>query len=435
MGITYDIPSLYMGSLISIGPCILVWLTYYVLLYLKHEDDDRFENSMQEFVYNYTDLRKNYISKIPDRELLNVGFGAIVDSLGKINKDAYTFNYKSGDEEKTSEDIKCYKIHFGKDKDNYYVKGVIGKSETIKKDIELADVVLKVNGVDVTQMEKQKFYSLVYDNDSDQLELVLERKGKTHTVVIEKELREKEYKPVEGTIIYEDQKKYGYLLLKSFCEDSSRHFHAALNYLLECGIDELVIDLQDNLGGKEIELITIASEFLKKGDVIYYRAIGTSKRLVPTKVLSGEERFKLPISVLVNERSASCSEILASTLKDNLNATIIGSPTFGKNVGQSTRTGSKLYNYQYTFFKWFRPNKKSIKGEGVIPDILTYPTFDNFLGIKKKLYQGRYEYITVSFNNDNQKEDKNKEQSKENAEPQNVEEKIQKENKIENANQ
>ena len=188
---------------------------------------------------------------------------------------------------------------------------------------------------------------VVYVRDNKKNEVSITREK-----IVEKSV---EYKMLDG--------KIGYIKLSSFISSSADDFSAALKDLEGQGAKGLILDLRDNGGGLVDQCIDIADEFLDEGVVTYVEDKNGKKQEYKAK----DGKTDLTTVVLVNGNSASCSEILAGTLKDN-GCKLVGETTFGKGVIQSTaelKDGSAL---KLTIMQYFSPKGSAIQDKGIKPD-------------------------------------------------------------------
>ena len=157
----------------------------------------------------------------------------------------------------------------------------------------------------------------------------------------------------------------GYIYISTFSDTIYDQFRDALNKLEGEGIDNLIIDVRNNTGGYLSETTNIASIFLEKGKVIYSLE---SKKSKDTYKDETDEKKNYKVVVIINEASASASEILTASLKDSYNATVVGKKSFGKGKVQQTAKLKGGTMYKYTSAKWLRPNGECIDGKGIVPD-------------------------------------------------------------------
>lgn len=161
----------------------------------------------------------------------------------------------------------------------------------------------------------------------------------------------------------------GYISLYEFAGDCSSAFAVQLDKLVEEGAEALIIDLRDNPGGWVDDAQRLADLFLPEGTLasLVYRD-GTTEYYTTTT--DGKEN-DLPIVVLVNEYSASASEILSGALQDLNRATIVGTQTYGKGVVQYVLpVGERGAGMQLTVAQYFTPNGNEVHKVGITPDVI-----------------------------------------------------------------
>lgn len=176
---------------------------------------------------------------------------------------------------------------------------------------------------------------------------------------------------VKNTQILENH--IGYIRLTEFREDSAIAFRKALDELTQQEADSLILDLRNNPGGLLNVAIDITEEFLAQGKTI----VSTNgRRLSQNTITRSANKAHLinwPMVVLINEGSASGSEILAGALQDNKRAIILGEKSFGKGSVQSVIPLPDGSGLRLTTSKYFTPSGRSIHGIGIEPDIVVEP--------------------------------------------------------------
>ena len=173
---------------------------------------------------------------------------------------------------------------------------------------------------------------------------------------------------VDGTI--------GYLRLDSFDPPASRGVQRVLHSLLQSGIETLVFDLRNNPGGDLWSTINILGLFLKGGAVITYTEDRSDYDAVQTQPSAEplSDSGRLPMVVVVDQRSASAAEIAAGALRDLGRAVVVGQKTYGKYTGQNhypllNEDGSELGVLHLTTSRWYTPSGESVEG-GLVPDLV-----------------------------------------------------------------
>ena len=160
--------------------------------------------------------------------------------------------------------------------------------------------------------------------------------------------------------------KIGYIKLASFNLESDEEFEAALSSLEKDGAKALILDLRDNGGGAVDSVLKIAGSLLPKDSEIYYTINNKGKKML---YRSKGDGTNLPIVLLVNENSASASEILAGALKENKKATLVGKTTFGKACAQIMFPLSDGSAVKITTEKNFLPSGTDANKVGIAPDV------------------------------------------------------------------
>ena len=186
--------------------------------------------------------------------------------------------------------------------------------------------------------------------------------------------------PIEAKII---ENNIGYIQITSFDEETSESFKLKYEKLKNQGITSLIIDLRNNGGGLVDETLRIADFIVPKGKELLVTIDKDKKEEI--KKAEQDVLIDMPIVVLVNENSASSSEILAGALQDLDEATIVGMTTYGKGVIQellSFKDGSGL---KVTTHEYYTPNRNKINGIGIQPDeVVKLPeTVENILYVEE----------------------------------------------------
>jgi len=196
------------------------------------------------------------------------------------------------------------------------------------------------------------------------------------TVLREKSFEIKDFKITRQIIHIQDVKNpqilkdnIAYIRLAEFREDSAKEMKKVLKNLKEEGGDALILDLRNNPGGLLNVAIEITELFLPDGKLIVSTKGRRTAQNTVTNASNGNNYVKWPMVVLINEGSASGSEILAGALKDNKRALILGTKSFGKGSVQSVIPLLDGSGLRLTTSKYFTPSGESIHGKGIMPDI------------------------------------------------------------------
>ncbi len=211
----------------------------------------------------------------------------------------------------------------------------------------------------------------------DKLDSAVElMKGEVNTEVKLSILRQEKSEPFDVNIMREEirletvrseviENNIGYIRISNFDEKTAQDFETELNNLKNKGIDGLVLDLRNNPGGLLDQCVEIADMLLGEQTIVYTEDRNGNREIQK----SDKNQFELPLAVLVNEGSASASEILSGAIKDGNRGKIIGTTTFGKGLVQQVRPFNDGTGFKFTISEYFTPNGINIHGTGIEPDI------------------------------------------------------------------
>ena len=181
---------------------------------------------------------------------------------------------------------------------------------------------------------------------------------------------------VEWRMITETEKTrlpVGYMQLSSFTERTGIEARQAISEMQAAGAQAWLLDLRDNGGGLLSSASEVASQFLSDGNVLI-ESKRTGENSWPVTKGGLLANSSQPLIVLVNSRTASASEIVAAALQDDKRGLIVGEPTFGKGVVQLLYDLSDGSSVHVTSARWYSPNRRTIDGVGVLPDIAVAQT-------------------------------------------------------------
>ncbi|MDV3428966.1 MAG: S41 family peptidase [Bacillota bacterium] len=312
--------------------------------------------------YIRNQLYKAYDGKIDDSKLIDGAIKGMTNALGDpytvyMNKEDYTEYTTSFSGEYTGIGIQV------EVKDNkIYVVSVFDGSPAKKSGMLMGDYIVKVNKEDVSGEELDKAITKIKGQKGTSVLITVDRKGKFIDMNITRD--DIVTSPVKGKVI---EGNIGYIILSRFNENSSADLKKELDSLKKSGIKGLILDLRGNPGGALDQCVDIASEFIEKGKTILtVKDKNNVKQVYKSK---GGDYTSIPMTVLVDENSASASEVLTGALKDYKRATVVGTKTFGKGIVQemlNTGEGSVL---KVTYAKYYTPNGNYIHKIGLEPDI------------------------------------------------------------------
>lgn len=262
-----------------------------------------------------------------------------------------------------------------------------------RADIKSGDQIIKVDGEDITSWELHEAVDVMRGEPGEAVVLTIKRNQRIFDVTIIREIIE--IVSVESKML---ENGIGYLQIKQFSEGSSQEVKDALFDLKSNNAKGLIIDLRNNPGGYLDEVVLIADYFIDAGENIVH--IDYQSQNDRSYITENLDLFDKEIVVLVNEGSASASEILTGAIKDNNEGTIIGTKTYGKGTVQTLIKLPNNAGMKVTVAEYMTAGKKSINKIGIVPDIsIDLPSLDENnertkyfipLEVDKKIYYGDY---------------------------------------------
>lgn len=318
---------------------------------------------LNKFVDAYQTILKNYPDKLDTSKLVESAIEGMMSSIGDKYTTyndvdgATTFNETvSG----TYEGIGCLVTTT---ENSIQIIEVFDDSPASKAGLKEKDIIKKIDGQDFSDKTSSDMANYIKESDKKELKITIQRDSEEKEVKLK---RQKLEVPTVTTKIYENNdKKIGYIDISIFSSVTDKQFKEKLKELEKKEIDGLIIDVRDNNGGYLNVVTNIASNLLKKGDIIY--KLEKSNKKVETKKDTTKEKRTYPIAVLVNAGSASASEILASAIKESYKGFVVGTNTYGKGTVQQTMNLEDGSMIKYTIENWLTPNGNWINEVGVTP--------------------------------------------------------------------
>ena len=344
-------------------------------------------SNLKDIIKSYNKITGNYYEEVDESELASSAINGMMNYLN----DKYSIVLDSDDTSSLNTTLdgnyKGIGISMVRYNNFYLVVSIFDGSPAAEAGIKLYDKVMKI---DNTPIDEKFDYNAYRKNLEKQktVTLNIERDGKTFDITIDVKSVEI---PVTASEIFEkDNKKIGYIYLKTFNENSYNQFKKELDNLEKEGIDSLIIDVRSNGGGLLDKAKEILELFVKKGKVLYRLDTKNKEDIVYS---SSDTSRSYPVAVIINGATDSASEVLASSMKETYGATLIGVKSYGKGKVQQTASLSKNNMIKYTVASWKTPNGNNIDGVGIKPGInaelgskyLEDPSYENDGQIQKAI--------------------------------------------------
>ena len=308
---------------------------------------------------------------------------SIVDSLymGEYDKDrladmaAYEYAASVGDKYTgylTAEDFKSMQdnldggyrgigIHVGVREGKVFIDSVMKGSSAEKAGLLGGDFIVSVNGVDYTGDDLSTVISVIKAVlPGESAELGIERGGMLMNKKVTVGDIELEY--VKSTML---DGNVGFVRVDTFGNDVPEKFKSHINALIEKGATSLIIDVRSNPGGSLDAVVEMVDFLVPEGTITTVKDRDGKEEVYK----SDKSEIKLPMCVLINESSASASEIMAAALSDYDKATLVGKNTYGKGVVQGVFALGDGTGLRVTIARYYTPAGQCIDGQGVAPDV------------------------------------------------------------------
>ncbi len=309
-------------------------------------------------------INSEYVGNVDENTLQEYAIKGYVAGLNDIYSEYFTKDEMTDFSNETIGTYVGIGVTMTKDseKNQIVVYGVTPNSPAEEAGIKVNDVIIKVDGNDCTGDDFETIPNKILGQEGTKVSVTVLRDGKELTFDM------KRRKIVNQTITSELlDDNIGYIYLSSFEDNSYEQFKSAYDDLISKGAKSLIVDLRNNGGGIVKEATDIGDLFTDKGKVLLIESDKDKKEI---KTYSKQDKtINMNVVLLVNEYSASASEILAGILKDDVeNATIVGTKTYGKGVIQSLYTLSDGSGLKLTTDEYFTPNHNEINKIGITPD-------------------------------------------------------------------
>lgn len=326
----------------------------------KHYNKD-----IDKFVEEYNFILNKYYGEVDSKTLIN---NAIAGMVNNLNDPYSTF---IDDSNATNFDVELDGEFYGlgveitiNDNSEIEVYSILPGYEAEKSGIAKGDVITHLDGESVGGLSTTEFRSKMIQNNKETVTLTVLRNGETLDFTIKRTLVQIE--SVKTETYKSGKAKVGYIGISIFASNTYRQFKEALAKLESENIDSLIVDVRSNSGGHLSIVTDVISEFLDSSHVIYQ--VKDSEGVVK-EYSRGNKTKEYDVIVLIDGASASASELLASALKEQYGAKLLGTKSFGKSTVQQVidlENGSK---YKITIKEWLTSEGNVINGNGLTPDV------------------------------------------------------------------
>jgi len=264
-----------------------------------------------------------------------------------------------------------------------------------KAGLRPGDQVIAIDGEDMTGVDAEQARQKVLGPKGTEVTLMVLRGGESQPLTFVIMRDEIKVHSAEGKML---DNGIGYVDINTFGEKTTAELRQTLDELMAQNPKGVVIDLRNNSGGYLTTAIEVTSEFIGKG-VIMYEKYGDGRRDEYTALGDGRAT-NIPLVVLINEGSASASEILAGALQDYGRAKLVGVQSYGKGSVQNWQLLSNDQGaVRVTIARWLTPKERTIDSVGLTPDVIVEMTADDFANGKDPQLDAAVETLMAVINN------------------------------------
>ena len=341
---------------------------------------------------DWSKWKTRYLKKIKTKEDAYVALDSIIESLD----DPYTRFLRPEEFEEQNININAklcgIGVNISEVAGKTIIMGVLDGTPAQNAGLKTGDVILKVNGTDIKGFKINDVAKIVRGPVDSKIRMTVLRNNKKIVFnVVRKEIKIK-------TVSYKMTDGIAHITISSFLsQETPNEVEEALEK--SEGAKGIILDLRGNTGGLLPNAVVIANMFLPQGNIV--SIVDRNGRKTKIEATINYNYIKKPLVILIDEGSASASEILSGALKDYQRATLVGEKTFGKGLVQKIETIQDVNGLNITIAKYLTPSGNDINKKGIEPDYKVEYSKEDFLKHKDpqldKAKQLIEEYDTLSM--------------------------------------
>ena len=322
------------------------------------------ETDLAEFISIYDSITDGYYEEVNKEEMISSAIGAMLDYLD----DPYSSYLDAEAAELLNQELNGEyegigaKIKLSQKK--FIISEVFENSPSEISGLKVDDIILKIGDISISNKTLEEVSDLIKKQNNKEFTMTIKRKEQEMLVTIKRS--KVDLKSVEYKTIVKDNKDVGIITINIFAKNTYSQFKKVIENIDFNKTKSIIIDLRNNKGGYLTTATSIAEMFLNKNDIIYQ----TSTKKGTKKIINKKEKqVNAKVVVLVNGSTASASEILSATFKENLGSEIVGVKTYGKGTVQQTKQLSSGAMIKFTIENWLTPSGEKIDQKGIMPTV------------------------------------------------------------------
>lgn len=334
-----------------------------IKVYMQSGDAPTDEKTQQKIELIEGLIEENYLEDVDQESMTEGMLKGLISGLGDTYADYYTtkeyreiLNSTQGDYRGVGMIMQQYE-----DTKEVLIVGVYEDTPADRAGIRAGDILVQVDDMVCTENDLDVVAAAIKNGEADQVHMILRRDGEKYEVDVTKE--EIQVPVVAGEMLEDG---IGYIQIAQFTGLASDQFAEYYQQLWEQDMKALIVDLRNNPGGLLDAVVDTLRQILPEGLVVYMQTKDGTKT---EYTCDGETPIDIPLVVLVNENSASASEIFAGAVHDYGVGTLVGTRTYGKGIVQKTFPFTDGSAIKMTIAYYYTPDGTCIHGEGIEPDV------------------------------------------------------------------
>jgi carboxyl-terminal processing protease len=321
---------------------------------------------LKRFTRAYDLVRNSYVREVGNEELMNGAIKGMLESLDPHSTFLGKEDFKEM-QEATSGEFFGIGIEISTENNQIIVVAPIEDTPADKAGLKAGDLILSVDGLPTQDMTAQEAVSKIRGPKGEAVELLIMHKDATSPESVKIVRDAIPLISVKTRFLDDDGALW--VRLTRFNDRTTNELQEALRtQSLKAPISGVVLDLRNNPGGLFKQSVTVTDIFLKSGGIVSMRGRG-GQVLETHEAKKSPSDLECPVVVLVNQGTASASEIVAGALQDHNRAVIVGERTFGKGSVQKIEPLGDGTAVKMTIARYYTPNGRSIQADGIAPDL------------------------------------------------------------------
>lgn len=308
-------------------------------------------------------IKSEYYTDVEDEQLINGALGGMFDSLEDPYSDYMDISESDDFNDQISSSFEGIGAEIQEQNSQIVIVSPIKGTPAEKAGLQAHDIIVSVDGTRLQGLSSSEAVALIKGEKGTEVKLVIQRgDAEPFTVKIIRDTI-----PIETVYAELDNNKIAHIQITSFSTHTSDELTTALKEMTNQGMKGMVLDLRGNPGGIMQQAIDIASMFVPEGEIIFQVEFRNGSKQVYQS--EGTDTMDVPVVVLIDNGSASASEIVAAAVQESAGIQVIGETSFGKGTVQTAKTLDDGSNIKYTSAKWLTPDGNWINEKGIEPNV------------------------------------------------------------------